>query len=266
MKIVVCVKQVPDTTEVEIDEKTGTIIREGVPSMLNPFDEFALNEAVRLVREAEGESEIVVLSMGPPQAEEALKKCLAIGADRAVLLSDRIFAGADTWATSLALTRGIEKIGDFNAIFCGHQATDGDTAQVGPEIARQLGIPQVTYVEKVESIEGKNLICLKETDEGYVRLRCRLPALLACISPSDFEPIIPKMGQILKARKKPLETWNAADVAREGDCFGLEGSPTQVIRTYPPPKSKGGGVKIEEAPEEAVRQLVAYMEKEGLLP
>jgi electron transfer flavoprotein beta subunit len=264
MRIVVCVKQVPDTTEVEIDEKTGTIIREGVPSMLNPFDEFALNEAIRLKAGLE-DCEIVALTMGPPQAEEALKKCLAIGADRAVLLTDREFAGSDTWATALALTRAVEALGEWNAVFCGLQATDGDTAQVGPEIARQLGIPQITYVEKVEEMTAKHMICLKETDEGYVRLRVKLPALVACISPSDFVPIIPKMGQILKAKKKPLETWDAARIRREQDRFGLDGSPTQVIRTYPPPKKKGGGHKIEVSPEEAVAHLIAYLDKEGIV-
>ncbi len=263
MRIIVCVKQVPDTTEVEIDPKTGTIIREGVPSMLNPFDEFALNEAVR-VKESLG-AEIVALSMGPPQAQEALLKCLAIGADRAVLLSDRAFAGSDTWATSLALSRAVEAIGEWDAVFCGHQATDGDTAQVGPEIARQLGIPQITYVEKVEQIDAKSMTCLKETDEGYLKIKVKLPVLIACISPSDFVPIIPKMGQILKAKKKPLETWGVGKVARQGDKFGLEGSPTQVMKTYPPPKKKGGGVKIADKPDESVAKLVAFLRKEGLV-
>ncbi len=263
MRIIVCVKQVPDTTEVEIDPKTGTIIREGVPSMLNPFDEFALNEAIRI--RGTGQIEIVALTMGPPQAEEALFKCLAIGADRAVLLSDRAFAGSDTWATSLALSRAIEAVGDYCAVFCGHQATDGDTAQVGPEIARQLGIPQMTYVEKVEELDGKSVTCLKETDEGYVRLKAKLPALVACISPSSFVPIIPKMGQILKAKKKTIEKWGADKVAKPGDKFGLDGSPTQVVKTYPPPKKKGGGVKISDPPDAAVRKLVEYLRKEGLV-
>lgn len=264
MNIIVCVKQVPATTEVEIDEKTGTIIREGVPSVLNPFDEFALNEALRLRKELDS-AEVVALSMGPPQAEEALKKCLAIGADRAILLSDRKFAGADTWATSLALCRAIQTIGGWNAVFCGQMATDGDTAQVGPEIARQLGIAQITYVEKVEELTEERIICLKETDEGYIRLQAKLPVLIACIPPTDFVPIIPKIGQILKAKKKPLDVWDAEKIAKPNDKFGLEGSPTQVIKTYPPSKKKGEGIKIDVEPEEAVKQLMVFLDKEGLI-
>lgn len=263
MKYVVCVKQVPDTTEVEIDPETGTIIREGVPTMLNPFDEFALNEALRLRGETGGE--VTALSMGPPQAEEALKKCLAIGADRAVLLSDRAFAGSDTWATGLALSRAVEALGEFHFVFCGLQATDGDTAQVGPEMARLLGIPQVTYVLRVEEAGEKKAVCLRETDEGYERIQVKVPALITCVSPADFQPIIPKMGQILKARKKPLETWDAGRVAREDDRFGLEGSPTQVIRTYPPPAKKGGGTRVEGTPEETVEAILKVLEKEGYI-
>ncbi|MFX1464450.1 MAG: electron transfer flavoprotein subunit beta, partial [Promethearchaeota archaeon] len=143
MRFIVCVKQVPDTTEVKIDPETNTLIREGVPSILNPFDQFALEEAIKIKKEGD---EIIVISMGPTQAKKALLKCLALGADKAILLSDKVFAGADTWATSYTLVQSIKKIGDYNMIFCGLQAIDGDTAQVGPEIAAQLGIPQITHV------------------------------------------------------------------------------------------------------------------------
>ena len=157
MRYIVCVKQVPDTNEVKIDPKTNTLIREGVPSILNPFDQFALEEAIKMKNEGD---EIVAISMGPPQAKKALMKCLALGADRAILLSDRAFAGADTFATAFTLAGAIKKIGKYDVIFTGLQAIDGDTAQVGPEIAAQLVIPQLTYVEEVLKIEGKKLEAL----------------------------------------------------------------------------------------------------------
>ena len=263
MKIVVCVKQVPDTMEVEVDRKSGTIIREGVPSILNPFDEFALNEALRLREKTE--AKLIVISMGPPQAEKALRKCLAIGADEAILLSDRAFAGSDTWATSYTLGRALKSIGEIDIVLCGQQAIDGDTAQVGPELAQQLGFSQLTYVEGIEDVGESGVTCRKETGDGYVRIRSQIPALIACQPTPDFEPRIPGIRDVLKAKKKPLKSWGLEDIGGDPGGFGLEGSPTQVIRSYPPPKREKG-IVIEGDPESSARKLISLLEGEGLVP
>ncbi|MFW9988543.1 MAG: electron transfer flavoprotein subunit beta/FixA family protein [Candidatus Odinarchaeota archaeon] len=262
MKFIVCVKQVPDTTEVKIDPETNTLIREGVPSILNPFDQFALEEAIKIRQKGD---KIVVISMGPPQAKKALLKCLALGADEAILLSDKDFAGADTWATSYTLARSVRKIGEFNIIFCGLQAIDGDTAQVGPEIAAQLGIPQITYVESVEKVEGKKLTAKVQTDEGYKIVEAKLPVLITGITPSSFEPTNPPMMSIMKANKKPFSTWNADDLGGNKDDYGLNGSLTEVIKVYSPPARQQGVVIEEEIPEAAVQKLIELLSKDKVI-
>lgn len=266
MRFVVLVKQVPDTTEVEVDEETGTIIREGVPSILNAFDEFAINVAVAQKHNLDEDVEIIAVTMGPPQAKEALQKCLAIGADRAILLTDKVFAGADTWATAVTLARAIKNLDGADMIFAGQEASDGNTAQVGPEVAAHLGIPQLTYVSEVEEIDAgeDSIVCKKETDEGHVRIRSELPTVAAFMPKPGFEPKIPNVKDIMKAKKKPLEEWTHEDLGGESDEYGLEGSESVVIETYSPP-TKGEGIKIDEEPEEAVKKLIDYMDEEGLL-
>ena len=293
-----CVKQVPDTTDVKIDPKTNTLIREGVPSILNPFDQFALEEAIRVKKVSESKiphsflevsshdtkgmsnhkvitkfiaqqghnflcdkkenDEIVVVSMGPPQTRSALMKCLALGADKAVLLSDRVFAGSDTFATSYTLAQGIRKIGGFDIIFCGQQAIDGDTAQVGPELATNLRIPQITYVEKVENIEGRKLVAYSQTDEGYRITEAKMPVLLTGTPPTSFEPKNPPICSIMTAKKKSFVVWCANDIGGEKDMYGLNGSPTQVIKVYPPP-AREKGVMITDTPEIASKKLVGML-------
>ena len=262
MRFIVCVKQVPDTTEVKIDPETNTLIREGVPSILNPFDQFALEEAIKIKQEGD---EIIVISMGPPQAKKALLKCLALGADKAILLSDRVFAGADTWATSYTLTQCIKKIGDFNIIFCGLQAIDGDTAQVGPEIAAQLGIPQITYVESVEKLEGKRVTAKVQTDDGYKIVEVKLPVLITGMTPSSFEPTNPPMMSIMKANKKPFSTWDAEELGGSKDNYGLNGSLTEVIKVYSPPARQQGVVIDEETSEAAVQKLIDLLSKDKVI-
>ncbi|MBY9009216.1 MAG: electron transfer flavoprotein subunit beta/FixA family protein [Candidatus Lokiarchaeota archaeon] len=262
MRFIVCVKQVPDTTEVKIDPETNTLKREGVPSILNPFDQFALEEAIKIKQE---DDEIIVISMGPPQAKRALLKCLALGADKAILLTDKAFAGADTWATSYTLTQCIKKIGDFDAIFCGLQAIDGDTAQVGPEIAAQLGIPQITYVESIEKVEGKKMTAKVQTDDGYKIVEARLPVLITGITPSSFEPTNPPMMSIIKANKKPFSTWTIDDLGGNSNNYGLNGSLTEVIKVYSPPVRQQGIIIEEEEPEAAVKKLVELLSKDKVI-
>jgi len=263
MEFIVLVKQVPDTTEVKIDPKTGTLIRDGVPSILNPFDQFALEEALRLREKIKEKAEVnvTVMSMGPPQAKSAIMKCLALGADKGILLSDRAFAGADTWATSLTLAEAIKKLGKFDIVFCGQQAIDGDTAQVGPEVAQHLGIPQITYVEEVLGLEAGKLVVKSLTDDGYRIVESKIPVLITCSTPSSFEPSNPSMAAILKANKKPFETWTADTLGGDKSRFGLSGSPTQVSRVYSPP-TRAKGVVFKDSIEDGVKKVVeALLEK-----
>ena len=262
MRIIVCVKQVPDTTEVKIDPKTNTLIREGVPSILNPYDQFAVEECVR-IKKSIGEGRITVISMGPPQARSALLKCLALGADDAILLSDRAFAGSDTYATAFALSMAIRKLGSFDLILCGQQAIDGDTAQVGPELAQHLGIPQITYVEEID-IENKKLTIHQQTEDGFFVLEAKTPLLLALMPPTSFQPGIAPMSGILKAKKKPYEVWDAHALGGDVSKFGLDGSFTQVVRTYAPPP-RGFGVMIEGDIKEAAKELADVLLKHEAL-
>jgi electron transfer flavoprotein beta subunit len=262
MEILVCVKQVPDTTEVKVDPKTGTLIRDGVPSILNPFDQFALEESVRLKNQYGGN--VTVLSMGPPQARTALMKCLALGADRAILLSDRTFAGADTWATAYTLGLAIQKAGKFDLIMCGQQAIDGDTAQVGPEIAHNLGMAQVTYVEKVESIEAGKITVKSIFEDGYHIIEVKTPVLLTCNTPSSFQYSNPPMMAIMKAGKKPFDTWTYNEIGGDKAKMGLCGSPTQVVRVYSPP-TRGKGILLNEPVDGAVKKLIEAMREKKVV-
>lgn len=251
MEIVVCVKQVPDTTEVRIDPATNTLVRQGVPSIVNPFDKFALEIGLQLKDKQGGR--VTVLSMGPPQAKEALKECLAMGADEAVLLSDRAFGGADTLATSYTLAAAIRKIGDVDLILCGKQAIDGDTAQVGPEMAEHLGWVQVTYAAAVET-DGRTIIVQREQDEGYDVISARLPAVVTVIKTST-EPRFPTVKGTMRANRAEIPVWTAADLDVDADCLGLNGSPTKVKRIFTPQRQVHGTI-IGGEPREAAASLV----------
>lgn len=252
MKIVVCAKQVPDTTEVKINPETNTLIREGVASIINPFDLYAVEEALRIKEKLGGT--VIVLSMGPPQAAESLKELIAMGVDEAVLLSDRAFAGSDTLATSYALAKGIEKIGSVDLILCGKQAIDGDTAQVGPEIAENLGIPHVTYVKKVNEISEKEIIVERMNEDGFERIQAPLPALLTVVKEID-EPRLPSLKGKMRAKKTEIPIWNAEMIGAAKERIGLDGSPTWVKRIFIP-ELKCQGEIFEGSPEEQVRSLV----------
>lgn len=260
MNIVVCIKQVPDTTEVRIDPKTNTLIREGVESIINPFDMYAIEEAVKIKERFGGKT--TVITMGPPQAQDALREALAMGIDDAVHLSDRAFAGSDTWATSIILAKAIEKIGGVNLVICGKQATDGDTAQVGPGIATHNNYPQATYVRRVDSIhmdtDPKIMIVERLLEEGYEIVELRLPALITVVKEIN-EPRLPSLKGKMRARKAEIKIWTNADLGLAEDKIGLKGSPTQVVKIFTPPTKEGGKV-FSGDPEEAVASLVKELE------
>ncbi len=257
MHIIVTVKQVPDTNDVRIDPQTGTLIREGVPSIVNPEDRHAVEQALALRDLSGGAARVTAISMGPPQAEVALREVLAMGVDEAVLLCDRAFAGADTLATAAALMHAVKKIGAFDLILCGRQAIDGDTAQVGPQLAEFLGVPQLTYVQRLLLSEGK-LRAERATEHGVQVVECPLPALVTCLKEIN-KPRIPTLPGCIQAyRAKKLAVWSAADVAAPREIIGLNGSPTQVRRTFTP-EPKGAGKMFGGETKEAVRQLVAAL-------
>lgn len=231
MNIIVMIKQVPDTSEVKINRETNTLIRDGVPSIINPFDMYAIEEALRL-REQHG-GKVTAVTMGPPQAAEALKAAVAMGVDDVVLVSDRAFAGADTWATSYTLAKGIRKIGNFDLVIAGKQAIDGDTAQVGPETADMLGIPFVAYIRKIEKIEAGKMTVERMMDEGYDVVETSLPALITVVKEIN-QPRLPSLKGKMKAKNLKVATLNAKDIEADENMLGLKGSPTKVVRIFPP--------------------------------
>ena len=263
MNIIVCLKQVPDTNEVRIDPVRGTLIREGVPSIINPDDRNALEEALRL-RDENKDSKVTVVSMGPPQADVALREALAMGADEAILLSDRAFAGSDTWATSTAIAAGIKKIGDYDIIFCGRQAIDGDTAQVGPQIAEHLGLPQITYVEEVK-IENDKVRARRALEDGYFIIESSTPVLLTAIKELN-EPRYPSIRGIYDAHNaNRVKVLSAKDVEADFDNLGLNGSPTQVNKSFTPPGRTGEGEMLKGNAKEAVEQLIIKLKEKHLI-
>ena len=252
MKIIVCVKQVPDTTEVRIDKETNTLIREGVPSILNPDDANALEQALQL-KDKYDDVTVTVLSMGPPQADVMLRECLAMGADEAVLLTDRAFGGSDTWATANALAAAIRKIGKYDIILAGRQAIDGDTAQVGPQISEKLDIPQVTYVEGME-LEGNKVKVQRQLEDGYEIIEAELPILLTAVKELN-EPRHMYIDKIFEVYKKEVKILTINDVDIDTTQVGLKASPTRVFRSFTP-EVKGGGIILEGSEKEVASKLV----------
>jgi len=251
MTIVVCIKQVPDTAEVRINPETGTLIREGVPSIINPFDLHAIEAGLQMRERVKGS--LIVLTMGPPQAETALREALSMGADEAILLSDRAFAGSDTWATSFTLSKAIQKIG-ADIIICGKQAIDGDTAQVGPETAEFLGIPHISYVRKIEEVTGSSMRVQRLMDDGYDVVESSLPVLLTVVKELN-EPRLPSLKGKMAAKKAIIRKWGRADIMAEESDVGLKGSPTQVKNIFTP-EVRPGRKLLEGSPEEQVDVLL----------
>ncbi len=258
MNIIVCIKQVPETTDVKINPETNTLIREGVKSIINPFDMYAIEEGILLKEKLGGK--VTVISMGPPQAEQALREAIAMGADEAVLVSDRAFAGSDTWVTSYTLSRAIKKIGQFDIILCGKQASDGDTAQVGPGIAVHLDIPQVTFVKKVEEITANFARVERLTEEGFEVIECPLPALFTVVKEINT-PRLPSLRGLMKSKQAKIYRLGAADLELEMDRLGLQGSPTQVVKIFTPPPRQGGKI-LQGGTQEMVDKLVEALKGE----
>ncbi len=258
MNIVVCIKQVPETTEVRVDPKTNALIREGVKSIVNPVDENAVEAALQL-RDQQG-GKVTVICMGPPQADEALRHTLAMGADEAILLSDPASRGSDTLATSYALALMVRKIGAaspepsrrVDLILCGKQAIDGDTGQVGPGLAERLGIPQVTFAIGLEIADGK-LRARRVLDDFFEVLEVKMPAVVTVVKQAN-EPRHPSMKNVLKAKRAEIIKWTLADLDADPKQSGFNGSPTQVIKVWPPEK-RGGGKRLEGEADEVAEEV-----------
>ena len=262
MNIIVCIKQVPETTDVRINPETNTLIRDGVKSIINPFDMYAIEESVRLKERFNGK--VTVVTMGPPQAEAALREAISLGADEGILISDRAFAGGDTWATSNTLSHAIAKIkkelGGFDLILCGKQASDGDTAQVGPGISAFLDIPQVTYVKKIEEIKDNKIRLERMSEEGFDIIETPAPCLLTVVKEIN-EPRIPSLKGMIRAKSAKIIVWTAKDIGVEAKDVGLNGSRTTVVKIFTPPHRTGGQKLTGETPE-IVEKLVGLLKSE----
>ena len=262
MHIVVCVKQVPNTTQVRINPETNTLVREGVESIMNPFDENALEMALQLKEQHAG-SRVTVLTMGPAQAAEVLKEAVGRGADAVALLSDRAFAGSDTWATSYALSMAIRQMDPPDLILCGKQAIDGDTAQVGPGIAEFLDCALVTYVKSIK-VEGDTYTVETQMDEGVDVIEGKMPAVMTVVKEAST-PRFATLSGWMQAKKVEIPRWGAKEVKAEAAMCGLDGSPTKVVKIFAPPV-KTGGVRMDgrEEPSAAVDAIVKMLQDKGV--
>ena len=260
MNIIVCIKQVPDTTEVKIDPKTGTLIREGVPSIMNPDDKGGLELALRM--KDEFGAKVTVITMGLPQAEAILRESLAMGADRAILLTDRRLGGADTLATSYALSGALRELG-YDLVITGRQAIDGDTAQVGPELAEHLDIPQVTYLEDCKFDGNKTLTIKKQLEDGYQMVQVEMPCLVSVLA-SSYKPRYMSVSGIVECFDKEIETWTVENIKVEEEKLGKKGSPTNVKKSFAK-AVKGQGEVFEVEAEEAVELIISKLKEKHII-
>ena len=267
MNICVCIKQVPDTTEIRIDPETHTLIRAGVPSIVNPFDTYALEAAVRLKEKLGGR--VIVISMGPPQAAEAVRSCLAVGADEGYLISGRKFGGSDTLATSYILSEAIRTVEKkeglkFDLILGGKQAVDGDTAQVAPEIAEHLGLPQVTYALGIEEHDGE-LQIKRDCDNGYDIISVKLPAVITVVR-LPYEPRYPSIGPWIESKKRTIPVLTEADLETvDLTRCGLNGSPTKVKKSYTPVREKHGTILSKIPADQAAEKISSMLFDAGII-
>ena len=265
MRIIVPIKQVPETNAVKMDEKTGTMVREGVEAIINPLDLYAIESAIQLRQEHGGE--VIAISMGPPKAETALREAIAMGCDSGVLISDRAFGGADTWATAYVLAESIKKLDKYNLVICGERATDGDTGQVGPGIAAFLDLPVATYVSKVKKVDGQSCVVHRLVEDGYEILDMQLPGVLTVVK-EVADPRLPTLRGKQKAKKTEIPVFKSDDLKTEKDKIGLNGSPTRVVKIFKP-KVTRQCQKIVAADEQsissAIDELVQFLHKKDLL-
>ncbi len=276
MHIIIPIKQVPETSKVKMDPETGTMIREGVESIINPLDLYAIETGIQLAesrgpfdatqgRPAGGTT--TVLSMGPAKAEEALREAVAMGCTNGVLLSHRAFAGSDTWATSYALSKAISRIGPYDLILCGERATDGDTGQVGPGIAAWLDLPVATYVSAILEWRGSSAVVKRLVEDGYETLEIQTPCLLTVVKEIAY-PRMPTLRGKQRARKVAIPVWGPDEIGAAPDSIGLKGSPTRVVKIESPRVARDGEIRVPKDPaelEKAVDGIVAYLERLDLL-
>lgn len=268
MHIAVCIKQTPATDNVQIDPETGNLKREGAAAAINPFDEYAIEEAVRIKERIGGDCLVSALTMGPPQAEQALREAISRGVDRGFHVCGREFAGADTWATSYSLFKGIEKLSrevrPVDLIVCGRQTNDGDTGHIGPSLGAWLDWPHVAYVRKVEAVDARLIVVQRMMEDGVDVLELDLPAVIAVVKEIN-QPRPATLKGKMAAKRAVIPRWDAAALGADPACVGLKGSPTVVARSFRPPM-KTGGVKIGGAtPEEKARRLVERLAEAGLV-
>ena len=263
MKIVVCIKQVPNTNEVKLDPVTGTLIRDGVPSIINPDDKAGLEAALRL-KDQYG-AHVTVITMGPPQADAALREALAMGADEAILVTDRAFGGADTLATSTTIAAALKTL-EFDLVITGRQAIDGDTAQVGPQIAEKLHLPQVTYAADIKK-DGDTITVKRMLEDGYMTIKVKTPCLLTCIKELN-EPRYMSVGGVFEAYSKPLTTLDYEalkdDPLIDATTIGLKGSPTNILTSFTPPQ-KGAGMMLEGNDMATCEKLAGILAKKHII-
>ncbi len=262
MNIVVCIKQVPDAESVKWDRKTGTLIRDGVKSVINPFDYHAIEAALTLKDRLGGK--VTAVTMGPPQAQDAIREAMSMGVDEGVVVSDRAFAGADTLATTYTLSRAIRKLGEVDAVFCGKQAIDGDTAQVGPGLAVRLGLPCVTYASHMEVLDGgKGLRIRRMSESGFDVVEVEFPVVVTVLSSLNI-PRVPSLKGKMRAKKAEIPLWSAADIGASPEKIGLAGSPTKVYSTFIP-TFEAKREFIEGEPEEQAGALVERLKEAGII-
>lgn len=260
IKIVVCIKQVPGTTEIKIDPDTNTLIREGIENIINPFDCYAIEEAVRIKEKFEDkDTEVIVITMGPPQSVEVLKEAISVGADRAILLSDRIFAGADTWATAATLARAINKIEDCRLIILGKQTLDGDTGQVGPELAQKMNIPFIGYVSSILEIDKNKMKVKRLMEDRYETFEINLPAAISVVKDINV-PRVPSLRGKMKAKNAEIPVWNAEKLEAGENEVGLSGSYTRVVKIFTP-QIKHETMIIEGTTNEKVEHLYGILKE-----
>ncbi|MCD1146775.1 electron transfer flavoprotein subunit beta/FixA family protein [Peptoniphilus sp. KCTC 25270] len=264
MKIVVCVKQVPDTTEVRLDPKTNTLIRDGVPSIINPDDKAGIEAALR-IKDENPDSTVTILSMGPPQAEEVIREAIAMGADDGVLVTDRAFGGADTWATSTTIAGALRNI-DFDLVIAGRQAIDGDTAQVGPQIAEHLGLPQVSYAEDVKVVDENTIHVRRQFEDRYHIVEVKTPCVVTTLA-ELAEPRYMTVGGVYDSYNAEMKVWGLDDIKENlnVDHIGLKGSPTKVKKSYAK-EGKGQGVLLTDlSADEAARAIISKLEEKFII-